>query len=43
MSEIVRIAPLYEEPGLIAYECNDCHDVTSELLPAENERGFRPL
>ena len=35
MSEVVRIDPLYEQPGLIAYECNDCHYVTSEIVPAE--------
>ena len=43
MSEVVRIDPLYEQPGLIAYECNDCHYVTSEIVPAENGRGPRRL
>ena len=43
MSEVVRIDPLYEQPGLIAYECNDCHYVTSEIVPAENGRGPAPF
>jgi len=43
MSEVVRIDPLYEQPGLIAYECNDCHYVTSEIVPAENVRGPAPF
>ena len=41
MSDVVSIDPLYEQPGLIAYECNDCHYVTSEIVPAENGRGPR--
>ena len=50
MSEVVRVrldlgydGTDYEQPGLIAYECNDCHYVTSEIVPAENGRGPRPL
>jgi hypothetical protein len=42
MSEVVSIAPLYDQPGLVAYECDDCHYVTSEIVPAENGRGPRP-
>ena len=34
MQEIMRIAPLRIEPGLIAYECPTCGKVTSEILPA---------
>ena len=34
MQEIMRIAPLPMEPGLIAYECPTCGKVTSEILPA---------
>jgi hypothetical protein len=35
MQEIMRIAPLRNEPGLIAYECPSCGKVTSEIRPAE--------
>jgi hypothetical protein len=31
MQEIMRIAPLRIEPGLIAYECPTCGKVTSEI------------
>jgi hypothetical protein len=34
--EIVSIAPLLDEPGLIAYECQRCGYVTSVLMPAED-------
>jgi hypothetical protein len=34
MREIMRIAPLRDEPGLIAYECPACEKLTSEFLPA---------
>jgi len=33
MVEIVTIAPLVHEPGLIAYECGDCGYVTSVIIP----------
>ena len=32
MQEVVRIAPLETEPGLIAYECPSCSYVTSVLI-----------
>lgn len=32
MLEILTIAPMFHEPGLIAYECPSCGYVTSELL-----------
>jgi hypothetical protein len=32
MDEIVRIASLANEPGLIAYECPECGYVTSVLV-----------
>jgi hypothetical protein len=32
MEEVVRIAPSFGEPGLIAYECPNCVYVMSELL-----------
>jgi hypothetical protein len=31
MDEVVRIAPLVDDPGLIAYECPACGYVTSVL------------
>src|SRR3954452_22901491 len=34
MREIMRIAPLRNEPGLIAYECPACEKLTSEIWPA---------
>jgi len=34
MDEVVRIAPLASEPGLIGYECPACCYVTSVLLNA---------
>jgi hypothetical protein len=34
MQEIMRIAPLRNEPGLIAYECPACEKLTSEIWPA---------
>jgi hypothetical protein len=33
MAEIVAIAPLVHEPGLIAYECAACGYVTSVIIP----------
>ena len=35
MKEIVRIAPVVNETGLIAYECSACHYLTSVLLQAK--------
>jgi hypothetical protein len=32
MDEIVSIAPGWDEPGLVAYECPKCSYVTSELV-----------
>jgi hypothetical protein len=29
MDEVVRIAPLQDDPGLIGYECPSCRYVTS--------------
>jgi hypothetical protein len=40
MQEVVSIAPLRGEPGLIAYECPACGHVSSEILPArQSEAG----
>jgi hypothetical protein len=36
MDEVVRIAPLVDDPGLIAYECPACHYVTSILWTPED-------
>jgi hypothetical protein len=38
MDEVVRIAPLVDEPGLIAYECPACRYVTSVLWPPSQPR-----
>jgi len=40
MKEVVRIAPVQSEPGLIAYECPSCSYVTSVLI--EPQPGDRP-
>ena len=37
MSEVVRIAPLGREPGLIAYECPECVYVTSVLCTSDEK------
>jgi DNA-directed RNA polymerase subunit RPC12/RpoP len=33
MKDVVTIAPLAGDPGLIAYECPDCGHLTSVLVP----------
>jgi hypothetical protein len=38
MSEVVRIAPLGHEPGLIAYECPECVYVMSVLCTPQTYR-----
>ena len=42
MDEVVRIAPVAGQPGLIGYECPACCYVTSVLLQPENWRRPRP-
>jgi len=39
MEEVVRIAPVQTEPGLIGYECSACGYVTSILTPPQSPRG----
>jgi hypothetical protein len=39
MKDIVTIAPIGDEPGLIAYECPKCGYVTSELQQARQPNG----
>jgi hypothetical protein len=39
MDEVVRIAPLESEPGLIAYECPACCYVTSVLLQSKSSQS----
>jgi hypothetical protein len=38
MDELVRIAPVAVEPGLIAFECPNCRYVTSVLQPPRKAR-----
>jgi uncharacterized Zn finger protein len=40
MDEVVRIAPVVGEPGLIAYECPNCVYVTSVLVPPTNGQSI---
>ena len=39
MIEVVTIAPVVHESGLIAYECPQCGYVTSVLVPADTSEG----
>jgi hypothetical protein len=39
MQEVVRIAPVQGDPGLIAYECPSCGYVTSDLTPNPQPPG----
>jgi hypothetical protein len=34
MQDVVTIAPLGSEPGLIAFECTECRHLMSVLVPA---------
>jgi hypothetical protein len=43
MKDVVTIAPLAGEPGLIGYECPKCGHVTSELLPPRQPNGHEVL
>jgi hypothetical protein len=36
MQEVLRIAPVQTDPGLIAYECPSCGYVTSDLTPSNS-------
>jgi hypothetical protein len=36
MKEVVRIAPVQSDPGLIAYECLSCGYVTSVLIAPQS-------
>jgi hypothetical protein len=38
MEEIMRIAPLLHEPGLVAYECGQCGYLTSVVEPPIDPR-----
>ena len=43
MKEVVSIAPIGHEPGLVAYECPACGYVTSVLLhPQSPQEGHLP-
>jgi hypothetical protein len=39
MIEVLRIAPVQNDPGLIAYECPSCGYVTSVLLGPKSGRS----
>jgi hypothetical protein len=39
MKDIVTIAPLGDEPGLVAYECSRCRYITCRLQFTEAERA----
>jgi hypothetical protein len=39
MEEVVRIAPVGNEPGLIGYECLSCGYVTSVLTQPNHPEG----
>ena len=41
MKEVVWIAPVHTEPGLIAYECSSCSYVTSVLTPAGSKNDLK--
>jgi hypothetical protein len=43
MKDVVTIAPLAGDPGLIAYECPDCGHLTSVLVPPTREEVERLL
>ena len=38
MKEVLRIAPVQTDPGLIAYECPSCDYVTSVLTPSTPDK-----
>jgi hypothetical protein len=38
MADIVTIAPILNEPGLIGYECLNCGYVTSAIIPSDVAR-----
>jgi hypothetical protein len=39
MKDVVTIAPLAGDPGLVAYECPDCGHLTSVLVPPARPEG----
>jgi C4-type Zn-finger protein len=41
MKDVVTIAPIAGEPGLIAYECQNCRHVMSDLI--YEPKQSRPL
>jgi hypothetical protein len=41
MHEVTRIAPLRDEPGLIAYECPSCKYVRSVFVSAAGKSALR--
>ena len=41
MKEVVWIAPVRTEPGLIAYECPSCSYITSVLMPVGGKTDLK--
>jgi hypothetical protein len=39
MEEVVWIAPVQDEPGLVGYECPSCSYVTSVLTPSNRNEA----
>jgi hypothetical protein len=40
MKEVLSIAPVKSDPGMIAYECPSCGYLTSVLTPRRPEPGY---
>ena len=39
LQEVLWIAPVHDDPGLVAYECPSCGYVTSDLTASAPEPG----
>ena len=42
MDEIMQIEPLWDDPGLIAFECPDCGCLSSEVIPPSSRTAADP-
>ena len=43
MKDVVTIAPVGDDPGLIAYECPSCQHITSELIYSPRPNGHEVM